>query len=53
MLGHDAFERQKTYQSLFQDALGESSIGQLREAVNAEFAVGDQAFLRRIAELSR
>jgi putative transposase len=52
-LGCDVFERQKTYQSLFQDELGECCIGQLREAVNAEFAVGDQAFLRRVAELSR
>lgn len=52
-LGCDVLERQKTYQSLFQDELGECCIGQLREAVNAEFAVGDQAFLRRVAELSR
>ncbi|MCC7695908.1 hypothetical protein [Janthinobacterium sp. EB271-G4-7A] len=50
MLGHDASERQKTYQSLFQDALGERCLGQLREAINAEFAVGDQAFLRRVTE---
>jgi putative transposase len=53
MLGRDAPERQKTYQSLFQDELGERCIGQLRDAVNAEFAVGDQAFLLHVAEMSR
>ena len=53
MLGNDELERQDTYQSLFQDKLGERCIGQLRKAVDAEFAVGDQVFLRRVAELSR
>ncbi|KKO61281.1 Transposase IS200 like protein [Janthinobacterium sp. KBS0711] len=52
-LGRDESERQKKYQTLFQDELGERCIGQLREAVNAEFAVGDQAFLRQVAEMRR
>ena len=38
-LGRDASERQEKYQTLFQDELGERCIGQLREALNAEFAV--------------
>lgn len=53
MLGSDASERQKTYQSLFHDELDERSVGQLREAINAEFAAGDQVFLRCAAEVSR
>ena len=53
MLGSNELERQKIYRSLFQDELNERCIGQLREAVNAEFAVGDQAFLSRVAEMRR
>ena len=53
MLGSNALERQKTYQVLFQDEIGERCVGQLREAINAEFAVGDQVFLRCVAEMSR
>ncbi len=52
-LGVTVPERQKTYQSLFQEKLTEQSVGQLRAAINAEFAVGDQVFLRRVAEASR
>ena len=52
-LGATLPERQKIYQLLFQETLTEQSIGQLRAAINAEFAVGDQVFLRRVAEISR
>ena len=52
-LGHDAHKRQQAYQSLFQDDLPMCAVTQLRVALNAEFAVGDQDFLRRIAEASR
>jgi len=52
-LGVTVPERQKAYQSLFQEKLTEQSVGQLRAAINAEFAVGDQVFLRRVAEASR
>ena len=49
-LGATAPERQKTYRLLFVDTLPEKCVDQLRVAVNAEFAVGDQVFLRRVAE---
>ena len=53
MLGRDASERTKTYQSLFNEELTACCIGELRDAADAEFAVGDQAFLRRVAEMRR
>ncbi|MGK5024330.1 transposase [Janthinobacterium sp. RB2R34] len=52
-LGATLTERQKTYQSLFQENLTEQSVAQLRSAIHAEFAVGDQEFLRRVAKISR
>jgi putative transposase len=52
-LGHDAHKRQQAYQSLFQDDLPMRAVAQLRVALNAEFAVGDQDFLRRVAEACR
>ena len=52
-LGHDAHKRQQAYQFLFQKDLPMHIVTQLRVALNAEFAIGDQDFLRRIAEASR
>ncbi|MFZ4873989.1 transposase [Janthinobacterium sp. Mn2066] len=52
-LGQNVIERQQAYQSLFQDDLPLHAVTQLRAALNAEFAVGDQDFLRRIAEIRR
>lgn len=49
-LGATLHERQTRYQSLFQEKLSEQCVGQLRAALNVEFAVGDQVFLRRVAE---
>ncbi len=52
-LGTTVHERQTRYQSLFHEKLSEQCVGQLRAAINAEFAVGDQVFLRCAAEISR
>lgn len=52
-LGRDVPERIKTYQSLFNEELTARCIGELRDAADAEFAVGDPAFLRRVAEMRR
>lgn len=48
-LGSTWAERQGRYRALFNEILTEQCVKQLRIAINAEFAVGDQVFLQRAA----
>jgi putative transposase len=48
-LGADAAERQGAYRDLFQDALQQQAVDELRAATNNNFALGDQMFLRNAA----
>ena len=48
-LGQTDAERQGRYRALFEESLTEQCVTQLRVAINAEFVIGDQAFLQRAA----
>lgn len=45
-LGQEAVVRRQAYRDLFLDSLEPGRIDNIRRATNADFAVGDQAFLR-------
>jgi putative transposase len=49
-LGRTAAERQASYRELFREKLGEEFIADLRAATNGGWALGDDAFKRRIAK---
>lgn len=52
-LGRSAAERQASYRALFRERLSETFIEQLRSATNSGWAMGDDAFKRRIAKGAR
>jgi putative transposase len=49
-LGRSAAARQESYRALFREALGEDFIEDLRTATNGGWALGGEAFKRRIAK---
>jgi putative transposase len=49
-LGRSAGERQASYRALFRETLGEDFIADLRTATNGGWALGDEAFKRRVAK---
>jgi putative transposase len=49
-LGRNQVEARAAYRELFQRAWSLRDLSQLRTSINAEFALGDQDFLRHIAE---
>lgn len=52
-LGHDAVSRQRAYLSLFDTALTDQQVMNIRESTNKGWALGDDRFKGRIEELSQ
>jgi putative transposase len=52
-LGRNAAERQASYRALFRERLAEEFIEDLRTATNGGWALGDDAFKRRIAKVAK
>jgi len=47
-LGRDAAERQEIYRTLFKSHLYEEMMGQIRSAINGNYAFGSERFQREI-----
>jgi putative transposase len=52
-LGRSAAERRESYRALFRERLAEAFIEDLRTATNGGWALGDEAFRRRIAKAAK
>jgi hypothetical protein len=52
-LSHARAERRDSYRALFRERLAEKFIEDLRTATNGGWALGDEAFKRRIAKAAR
>jgi putative transposase len=50
-LGLDEAQRSRAYRALFEDPASPKDLELIREAVNAGYALGDEAFIRRLAAM--
>jgi putative transposase len=52
-LGHDADQRQRAYRELFRGAIPDSALHAIRRATRHGWALGNDAFVRRVSEHCR